>query len=207
MDMKVLGVSQESAPSSGTPAGALAAETPVLDVEALFRAHASFVAGFLVRLGALSDEIDDLVQEVFLTAHRRGGYVPGPAKPTTWLAEIAMRVVLSNKRSRRRRRVEPDEDAVEAAVDDTASPFDSAAATEAVASVQRALDALDIERRAVFVLFELEGESCAAIAGCLGIPIGTVYSRLHTARAEFQRAYERQNRGTRPLHTAQGGAS
>lgn len=205
--MKVLGAGGEAASGIGEGAGDAGpvAGASSLGVEALFRAHASFVAGFLVRLGAASQEVDDLVQEVFLTAHRRGGYVPGPARPSTWLAEIALRVALASKRSRRRRRVEPDEDTVQAAVDGAASPFDSAATAEAMARVQRALDGLDLERRAVFVLFELEGDSCAAIASCLGVPVGTVYSRLHTARQEFQRAYERQERGATPLRS-EGGA-
>ena len=45
--------------------------------------------------------------------------------------------------------------------------------------MQRALDTVDVERRALFVLFEIEGESCDDIAAGLGIPVGTVYSRLH----------------------------
>jgi RNA polymerase sigma-70 factor (ECF subfamily) len=41
----------------------------------------------------------------------------------------------------------------------------------------------------VFVLFELEGEPCASIATALGIPTGTVYSRLHHARRRFLEAW------------------
>jgi RNA polymerase sigma-70 factor (ECF subfamily) len=39
------------------------------------------------------------------------------------------------------------------------------------------------------VLFEIEGESCDDIAAGLGIPVGTVYSRLHAARRDFQKAF------------------
>ncbi len=64
---------------------------------------AGFVAGFLRRLGVEAPELDDAVQEVFLTAHRRGGFVAGAAQPTTWLAEIALRVASDMRRSRRAR--------------------------------------------------------------------------------------------------------
>lgn len=172
------------------PAPAPITDEGPLGAEALFRRHAGFVAGFLARLGCSMQEVDDLVQEVFLTAHRRGGYVPGPARPTTWLAEIAMRVASTARRTRRRRPAEPDDGAIDA-VAGSASPFDDAANAEALARVQLALDALDLDRRAIFVLFELEGESCDAIAAALGVPVGTVYSRLHAARQEFRAAYER----------------
>src|SRR5580698_7236531 len=74
-----------------------------LGAELLFREHAAFVGSFLRRLGALPDEIDDLVQEVFLVVHRRGGFTPGAAQPRTWLAEIGRRLVCSMRRTSKRR--------------------------------------------------------------------------------------------------------
>src|SRR5260370_9194828 len=68
----------------------------------LFRAHAAFVASFLYRLGLEPSEIEDAVQEVFLIAHRQGGYHPGPAQPRTWLAAIAIRVAMQAKTRHRR---------------------------------------------------------------------------------------------------------
>ena len=56
--------------------------------------------------------------------------------------------------------------------------------------VAKVLATFDVEHRSVWVLFELEGESCADIARALGIPVGTVYSRLHHARRAFQRAFD-----------------
>jgi RNA polymerase sigma-70 factor, ECF subfamily len=158
--------------------------------EALFRAHAPFVVRLLTRLGVPPSHVDDLVQEVFLTAHRRGGFTPGAARPTTWLAEIALRVASTARRSRRRSRVTSDENAVDAAVSEAPTPFDAASTRQALGRVERALDAMDLDRRAIFVLFELEGESCEAIAAGLGVPVGTVYSRLHAARRDFRKAYD-----------------
>ncbi|MBC8072980.1 MAG: hypothetical protein IAG13_31950, partial [Deltaproteobacteria bacterium] len=64
----------------------------------LFREHATFIARFVVRYGVDVADVDDVVQEVFLIAHAHGGYRPGPAKPTSWLAAIAVRVASSHRR-------------------------------------------------------------------------------------------------------------
>jgi len=178
----------------GSASDSLERDPAGLSAAALFRLHCTFVAGFLVRLGVEAQDVDDLVQEVFLIAHRQGGYVLGPARPTTWLAEIALRVASVARRSRRRSRVSPDEATVASTAEQGAGPFEAAAASQALGRVQRALDTLDLDRRAVFVLFELEGESCDVIAAGLGIPVSTVYSRLHAARQAFRTAYDRENR-------------
>jgi len=175
-----------------SPAPALEpALEPTLDAGTLFRRHGRFVAKFLARLGVEPAELDDVVQEVFMVAHRRGGFNPGPARPTTWLADIALKLNANRMRSRQRARVQPQGEAIERAADPEASPADAIDRRRSIDRVQQALEALDAERRAVFVLFELEGEPCDAIAAGLGIPVGTVYSRLHKARQEFRRAHDR----------------
>lgn len=161
-----------------------------LGAEELFRRHSGFVARFLTRIGSKKQEIDDLVQEVFLVAHRRGGWQVGPAQPTTWLAEIALRVASSEKRKTGRRDARVDLAEADAA-DGAPTPYDRTAASEQLGRVQEALDKLPLEHRAVFVLFELEGQSTEQIAAGLGVPVGTVYSRLHKARADFRKIYER----------------
>jgi RNA polymerase sigma-70 factor (ECF subfamily) len=156
--------------------------------EALFRAHAPFVAAFAARLGALPGEVEDIVQEVFLVAHAKGGYEPGPALPRSWLAAIALRVTKNHQRSRMRRR-EDASDALDAQACGARSPHESAEVVQSLERVQRALDTLDLEHRATFILFEIEGEPGQAIAASFGVPIGTVYSRLHHARRRFAEAY------------------
>ena len=176
------------------------ARTPA---DVLFRSHAQFVASFVFRLGVSTEAVDDVVQEVFLTAHRRGGYEEGPARPTTWLAEIALRVVSTHKRGVRRRRVDSNENAVSAAISPGAGPDEAAEQRQALRRVEVALEAIPVDRRAVFILFEIEEESSEAIAEGLGIPVGTVHSRLHKARREFQDAYDRLLRGSRDGRDAQ----
>ncbi len=172
--------------------------------EALFRAHAAFVAAFVVRLGVGQEVVDDVVQDVFLMVHRLGGYEVGAAKPTTWLAEIALRVVSTHKRSLRRRRVVADEDALDRAVAPQGSPLEIVVQRAALARVQAALDTIDVDRRAVFILFELMGESCDDIARGLQIPVGTVHSRLFAARRSFQKAHDRLELDCRPANANDG---
>ena len=155
----------------------------------LYRAHARFVSGFLAKMGAAAVDVGDLTQEVFLVAHRRGGYVEGAARPTTWLAEIAVRVLSTHRRTKRRK-PEHGGDALEALQTETPLADEQVASLRALARVQTCLEGLDDQHRAVFVLFELEGEPCSAIASALGIPVGTVYSRLHHARRKFMESWE-----------------
>lgn len=157
----------------------------------LYRAHATFVAGLLARMGALSSELPDLVQDVFLAAHRRGGFVPGPAQPTTWLAQIAVNVLRNARRTRRRRPLDSGEPDLSASPGP--DPERAAEGTEALRAVHECLQGLDEEHRSAFVLFELEGMSAAEVAVALEVPVGTVYSRLHHARKRFLAAWSERS--------------
>ncbi len=167
-----------------------------LDAAALFRAHAGFVSGFLCRLGTSRAELDDLVQEVFLIAHKLGGFDSGNAQPTTWLAAIALRVASGQRRRlRRQTKREGQAQSADAVVE---TPLETLASHEMRTQIAQALDTLSLQHRAVFILFEIEEQSCESIAEGLGIPIGTVYSRLHSARERFKKAYARF--AAEPLH-------
>lgn len=164
--------------------------TQRIGTEELFREHAEFVAAFLFRLGVDSSNVEDLVQEVFLIAHRKGGYEPGPAVPRTWLGAIALRLASSSRRQRTRSREDVDEERLARAASSGKTPEESAQVNDSLRRVQEALDSMDFEHRAAFVLYELEGMPCREIATTLSVPIGTVYSRLHTARRQFSQAHE-----------------
>src|SRR5262245_2790620 len=71
-----------------------------LSAEQLFRKHAPFVARFLAHLGVAPRDLEDVVQEVFLVVHARGGYQAGPAKPTSYLGSIALRAAQTQRRRR-----------------------------------------------------------------------------------------------------------
>jgi RNA polymerase sigma-70 factor (ECF subfamily) len=158
-----------------------------IDAETLYRAHAAFVASFLRHMGAHESDLDDFLQDVFVIAHRKGGYQPGPAAPRTWLASLAFRVVLARRRARARR---PESAApIEALPDDARSPAETIDARRSLERVQAVLEQLSPEHRAVFILYDIEGESCESIAATWDVPVGTIYSRLHHARKRFREAY------------------
>lgn len=158
-------------------------ENDNIDSAELFRRYYAFVTSFVRRMGVPASDVDDVIQDVFMSAHRKGGYREGAVSPKTWLARLALGVVSTFRRSRRRKRELIDPEVEHAAPH--GSPADAAETAQALARVQKALDHLDLDRRAVFVLFELEEASCEEIAAGLEIPVGTVYSRLHAARRDF----------------------
>ena len=162
-----------------------------VNTEDLFREHAPFVARFLSRLGVWPDELDDAVQEVFLVVHRRGGYVPGPATPTGYLASIAVRAASSHRRRTRKSRdrkseVAPDE--VSSAKND---PARSLEVQESLVEMQTALDQLEPDQRATLLLAELEGESCGSIRRHdEGARRDGLLAALHRAPKTFRREIE-----------------
>ncbi len=165
--------------------------TPITDVATLFDRHATFVAKFLWKMGVPGGDIEDIVQDVFLVAHRRGGFRQVSAKPTTWLASIAFRVWGTRLRRRRNRREIADPKSIMAAASEGSGPAENLETHRSLARVRLALSALDEQARALLILVDIDGEACPDVASALGIPIGTVYSRLHAARHRFARSYEK----------------
>ena len=166
-----------------------------IDSETLFNLYARFVASFLYRHGARGADIEDLVQDVFLTAHRKGGYRAGVASPTTFLAHLALEANLKRRRGESRwQRSHGTEASGATHGSNPSSPADTLAARESARRLQAALDAMEPGHRTVFILFELEGESCDSIAAGLRLPVGTVYSRLHAARRAFRESVTRSER-------------
>jgi RNA polymerase sigma-70 factor (ECF subfamily) len=149
--------------------------------DAVYDAEFDFVYRVVSRLAGSSD-IDDLVQEVFLVVHRRLPEFRGEARLSTWLFRIAYRVVGAHiRRERARRRVRQ--------FLGFERPHPAPEPSAEQARVRTALAELSYERRSVLVLFEVEGLTAREIASSFGIPEGTVYRRLHEARAAFRRAY------------------
>jgi RNA polymerase sigma-70 factor (ECF subfamily) len=169
-------------------AAALQAEGHLTSAD-LFRQYARFVAAFLVRMGVQRADLDDVMQEVFLVAHRLGGYMPGPAKPTTYLANIALRAATSHRRKGNVRSfVRANDELVGNAGSDANDPERIADNKQRLELLDRCLDRLDDDKRAVFVMAEIQGETVVSIAAGLGIPVDTAYSRLRAARKLFQEA-------------------
>jgi RNA polymerase sigma-70 factor (ECF subfamily) len=172
----------------GLMLGALAAP-PAISAERVYELHADFVWRTLQHLGVRNADLEDLAQEVFVTVHRCIASFDGRSKLTTWLFGVCLHLVQRHRRRAYLRleflHAEPPERV------DLETPEDRYAGAEARLRLERLLDKLSPERRATFVLFEVEGVSCEEIAELTAVPVGTVYSRLHLARKEVAKAAAR----------------
>ena len=149
-----------------------------------------FVWRSVRRLGVPEASVDDAVQDVFVVVHRKLCEFEGRSSIKTWLFGIAMRVAKDQRRAASRRG--PTEPLRESLVDAPCGcPMESAAQNEAVRLLHTLLDDLDDEKRAVFVMSELEQMSVPEIAETLDINVNTVYSRLRAARTAFEKAVAR----------------
>ena len=172
-----------------------------LDVAAIYAEHGQFLWKSLSRAGVPDGDLPDALQEVLLVVHRRGDSFDGRSRLTTWLFGICLRVASTTRRRNRRRREEMmDPSKREHRQVEASTPEQLALAHDAKRRLSEALDRLDPEKRAVLVMFELEGSSCAEIAELMGIPKGTVFSRLASARETFLLALQRLE--TRDQHVA-----
>jgi RNA polymerase sigma-70 factor (ECF subfamily) len=162
----------------------------------MYDANVAFVWRAMRRLGVSESDTPDAVQEVFLVAHRRMADFEGRSKASTWLFGIAFRVASDRRKRADFRRQVLDDDAIGAAPDDDADGRHLDDRLHAAAVLERAIQALPLEQRAVFVLYELEEHTSAEIAEAMSTPIGTVHSRLRLAREAFQTTATRLMRGT-----------
>jgi RNA polymerase sigma-70 factor, ECF subfamily len=150
----------------------------------MVRDHLDFIWRSLRRLGLSADAAEDATQRVFVVASQRLIDIePGCEK--AFLFNTAVHVASSARRTFARRREVLGSDDAEAS--DPAPPADELIDRHrARALLEEALLELPMERRSVFVLFELEQMTIAEIARTLDLPEGTVASRLRRARQEFQ---------------------
>nr|WP_275936604.1 sigma-70 family RNA polymerase sigma factor [Labilithrix luteola] len=156
----------------------------------LFREHFRFVCVTLRRLGVREGDVEDVAQEVFVVVHRKlDSYDPAdPAR--LWLFAICLRTASAYRRlARHRRQVQQDPEREVADSDPLAD--DLIAREQSRRLVLTALDSIELERRAVFVMHDLEEFSANQISETLSVPVNTVYSRLRRAREEFRKAIQR----------------
>ncbi len=158
-------------------------------VRELVSLHADFVWRSARRMGVPEAAADDATQQVFLVAARRIDEIE-PGRERSFLYRTAMNVAAHVRRSLGRRRevsAEPSHDTV----DPAPQPDHALDEHRARVLLDRVLEELDLDLREVFVLYELEELAVPEIAELLGIPGGTVSSRLRRAREAFHKAAAR----------------
>lgn len=158
-------------------------------LRAAFERHFDYVWRLLRRLGVHESSADDAAQQVFLTLSSKLSQVT-PGKERAFLTGTAFRVASNQRRGERRSHEHADEEPIARAVDPTPSPEELLDASRRRAWLDRTLDRLPLDLRAVLVLFELEDLTTPEIAVLLDLPVGTVASRLRRARQLFLEAAE-----------------
>ena len=155
---------------------------PRPDFRTLFEREVGYVLQTLRRLGVARADLEDMAHEVFLAVlGQLDVYDPSrPVRP--WLFGFAFRIASHYRR--KARRVNHLETA-DAFVDGGEAPDALLERERKRRLVQAALDEIDLDRRAVFVLHDIDGFTGEEVARTLKIPLGTVYSRLRLAREEF----------------------
>jgi len=170
-------------------------------LDALVRQHTDFVWRSLRSLGITLADCDDGCQRVWLVVASKAASIEHD-KERSFIFSVLVRVAADMRRSRRRRPVELDEDALEPV---------ASASLDAEAELERQrgrrlldelLNALSWELRTVFVMFEIEGLSSVEIAEALGVSRGTVASRLRIAREQFERGVQRHQARARAEESA-----
>jgi RNA polymerase sigma factor (sigma-70 family) len=139
------------------------------------------------RLTGNQDDAADLVQEVLLRV-RRGLATYRPGSMEGWLSRIATNVFLDEVRRRRRRPVEALPEDHEQGLPASAGADEVLAGRGLSGDVQAALLRLPPEFRAAVVLCDVVGLSYAEIGDNLGVPLGTVRSRIHRGRMLLREA-------------------
>ncbi len=154
--------------------------------------HLDFLWRFACRMGLGSAAAEDVAHEAYVIAlSRLDAIVPG--KERSYLLSVVVNMV----RRERKRGARHEELDVEPEAPSGEAPDHALDEKRARELLDRSLDALDDELRAVFVLHEIEEETMATIAQLLDVAPGTVASRLRRARDEWKRATERLKRERR----------
>ncbi|MDF2697879.1 MAG: hypothetical protein K0S65_6262 [Labilithrix sp.] len=163
--------------------------TPEDRLRALVDDHYDAIWRTLTRHGVPECDAEDAAQRVFLIAARKLGEVR-PETERAYLHGIAFRIASDVRKSRSRVR-EVNADQLEDTRSDGPPPDARIEADEKMTILQKILDSLPRELRVVFVLSEIEEVKGTDIARILGLPEGTVASRLRRARTSFHEAAQR----------------
>jgi RNA polymerase sigma-70 factor (ECF subfamily) len=151
-------------------------------IELFYGHHQDFVWRNARRLGCADEWVDDAVQEVFLVAARRLSELQPDSNVRGWLFAIVVRVAQRMQRDRGRYRARLQRYSETRLGDHSASPEASSGAAH---TLRQLLGRLDEPKRAVVILIELEGMTSSEVGRALGIPQGTVDSRLRAARQQL----------------------
>ena len=166
--------------------------TEAHDFELIYRDHVQRVArwaGWLVRS---SSDVEDVVQEVFLTAHRLLPGFRGDAQLSTWLFRLTANAARHHRRRGTRRRwLQLAARMLNVAESPASSPEEKLQTSRELRILREALDELPEKYRTVLILSRLEGLSGEQIAALTQTKLATVWVRIHRARTELATRFAR----------------
>ncbi len=174
----------------GSPASA------VERFEVIYRAEVRGLWRFLYRLGVRGALTDDLTQQTFLVAFTRWPQFEAGRPVGPWLRGIGWRIAADQRRLHSRHEV-PTDILPEVCAGGPAAD-EQLASRGALQALERGLDGLNADQRAVFVMHELEGLSVVEVATEMQCPVATVYSRLRLARERLSALIEPHRQGALP---------
>ena len=154
--------------------------------EELYRQHARRLFSLVVRVVGSAEDAEDLVQEVFLQAHRKLAGFRGESTLGTWLYRLTMNHCLDHLRGRQAKMSRATESLDD---EDAAEPMAPAPAVPPAISrmdLEKAIAALPPGSRAAFLLHDVEGFEHREIAAILGVSEGTSKSQVHKARLKLR---------------------
>ena len=155
-----------------------------LDFDGVFRRYAPYVAAIGLRLLGAADEVDELVQDVFLDAHRTFGTLRDRGAVRGWLAAIAVRK--AQRRLRRRRLRAWLGMTIPIAYGDAIDPGATPQDRLLLGSVYRVLDRLPAEQRIAWTLRYVEGEQLETVATLCDCSLATAKRRIAAAHAKVE---------------------
>lgn len=154
----------------------------------VFQQELPYVARVLRYFGVPDADLADVCQEVFLVVHRKLAEFERRSTIRTWLFRISQRTAADYRKRAHVRREVPVAEPQQGRSEDGE---ESARRVDLRRQLVALLQLLDDDKRAVFVLFEVEGLDMKAVAEVLDCPLQTAYSRLHAARRVLKEALER----------------
>jgi RNA polymerase sigma-70 factor (ECF subfamily) len=153
--------------------------------------HQDHVATLVRRIlpsGASGDDVDDLVQDIFVQVWRALPRFRGDARFATWLYRITTNMAVKQYQRLKRRREYVDDTAADipedvrlSLADPNPGPEDKAQRDARDKALREAIDQLPVKHRTVVMLHYFEGMECEQVAAITGCSVGTVWSRLYYA--------------------------
>jgi RNA polymerase sigma-70 factor (ECF subfamily) len=155
--------------------------------ERLYHQHVGRIYAICLRMTANPDRAEEATQQAFINAWRRLETFNGDHF-AAWLKKIAVNAVLSEARSRGRRREDAMDDVEQAAADEAPRPV---AVPDHGLDLESAIKILPERARTVFVLHDVEGYRHREIAEMIGVAEGTSKAQLHRARKTLREVLQR----------------